>query len=126
MGASVTAFLLSLLLGPLVIRWLRSLSVINFAKREHAEKIHAFYAEKSNVPTMGGVLIVGSILIANLLWGNLNNRFLLISLAVVVWFGVIGFIDDFLKLKRKNSRGLSALVKLLGQLSLGIGLGVYL
>ena len=57
-GASVTAFLLAIFLGPLVIKWLSQLSVVNVTKREHAEKIHSFYADKGTVPTMGGVLIV--------------------------------------------------------------------
>lgn len=126
MGASVSAFLLSILLGPLVIKWLSRLSVVNVTKREHADKIHAFYADKATVPTMGGLLIAGSILISNLVWGNLENRFLLLSLLVVVWFGMIGFLDDYLKLKRKNTRGLSALVKLVGQLILGLAIGIYL
>ncbi|MBI4372741.1 MAG: phospho-N-acetylmuramoyl-pentapeptide-transferase [Candidatus Omnitrophica bacterium] len=125
-GASVTAFLIAIVLGPAVIQWLSHLSVINTTKREHAEKIHSFYAQKGAVPTMGGILIVGSLLIANLLWGNLENRFLLVSLLVVIWFGLIGFVDDWLKLKQKNARGLSGLVKLSGQLVLGIAIGIYL
>ena len=125
-GASVTAFFLSVFLGPFVIQWLTKLSVVNAAKREYAEKIHSFYAAKGTVPTMGGALIVGSLVLANLLWGNLENRFLLLSLLVIVWFGLIGFLDDFIKLKNKNTRGLSSLVKLVGQLILGIGIGTYL
>ena len=125
-GASVTAFLLSIILGPFVIKWLSRLSVVNSVTRKHTEKIHPLFATKSAVPTMGGVLIVGSILVANVLWGNLENLFLLIALLVVVWFGVIGFIDDWLKLKRKNSEGLSSLVKFLGQLILGLVIGIFL
>ena len=125
-GASVTAFLLSVLLGPLVIKWLTKLSVVNATQREYAEKIHSFYAAKGTVPTMGGILIAGSLVLADLLWGNLENRFLLLSLLVVIWFGAIGFIDDLLKLKNKNTRGLSSLVKLIGQLILGIAIGSYL
>ena len=125
-GASVTAFLLSIFLGPLVIQWLSKLSVVNANKREHADKIHQFYASKGSVPTMGGVLIVGAILISNLLWGNLGNKFLLLALSVILWFGAIGFIDDLLKLKRKNSRGLSSLIKLIGQLILGMAIGTFL
>ncbi|OGW87091.1 MAG: phospho-N-acetylmuramoyl-pentapeptide-transferase [Omnitrophica bacterium RIFCSPHIGHO2_02_FULL_46_11] len=125
-GASVTAFLLSIILGPPVIKWLSNLSVVNSIARPHAEKIHSFYAAKGTVPTMGGVLIVGSILIANLAWGNLGNLYLLLALLVVVWFGTIGFIDDLLKLKRKNSNGLSSFVKFFGQLTLGLGIGIFL
>ena len=123
-GASVTAFLLAIFFGPIVIKWLSRLSIVNATKREHAEKIHSFYAEKGTVPTMGGVLIVGSLLVANLLWGNLENRFLLISLLVVIWFGSIGFIDDWLKLKRKSTRGLLALLNWLASSSLELQLEV--
>lgn len=125
-GASVTAFLLMILLGPLVIRWLIKLSAVNDTEREHAEKIHHLYAAKKTVPTMGGILIVGSVVLSNLLWGDLTNSFLLISLAVAVWFGMVGFADDFLKLKMKNSRGLPGRLKLGGQLVLGLGIGFLL
>src|SRR3989338_5788105 len=110
----------------MIIQWLKRLSVINATERESAEKIHSFYANKKSVPTMGGVLIVMGILISNLLWGDLTNRFLLILLVVVLWFGGVGFLDDYLKLKTASSKGLSGKVKLLGQLIAGIVLGLYL
>jgi len=125
-GASVTAFLLCIVLGPFVIEGLRRLSVVNLTRREHAEKIHHLYAAKDKVPTMGGVLIVAGILVANLLWGDLTNRFLLISLAVVLWFGFVGFVDDTLKLRASNSKGLPGRVKLFGQLALGFVIGIFL
>ncbi len=125
-AASVTAFLISIILGPLVIKWLSQANITNLVKREHAEKIHSFYAGKVAVPTMGGVLIVGSIFISNLIWGNLQNHFMLLALVVLIWFGFIGFVDDWLKLKMKNTRGLPSRVKLLGQLLLGIGIGFVL
>jgi len=125
-GASVTAFLVCVLVGPFVIRWLKRLSVMNSPEREHAEKIHHLFAEKSTVPTMGGVLIVVSLLVTNLLWGDLTNRYLILSLVVIMWFAVVGFLDDFLKLKTSSSNGLSAKVKLLGQLVLGSAVGILL
>ncbi len=127
-GASVTAFLLCVVLGPWIIRWLMKLSAVNETEREHAQKIHHLYAAKKTVPTMGGILIVASIVCSNLLWGDLTNSFLLIALGVTVWFGCVGFADDFLKLKMKNSRGLPGRLKLAGQVALGlaIGVGLYL
>lgn len=125
-GASVTAFLFSILLGPMVIDWLIKQDIVNLVKREHAEKIHSFYAGKVKVPTMGGILIVGSILLSNFIWGNLTNHFMVISLTVVLWFGIIGFIDDWIKLKQKNTKGLSGRVKLAGQLVLGLIIGIFL
>ncbi len=125
-SASVTAFLISVLLGPIVIKWLTQANITNLIKREHAEKIHSFYAGKVAVPTMGGVLIVGSVFISNLIWGNLQNYFMLLALVVLVWFGSIGFLDDWLKLKMKNTRGLPSRIKLLGQLTLGMVVGLIL
>ena len=125
-GASVTSFLACLILGPVVIKWLERFSATNDTKREHAEQIHHLFAGKAAVPTMGGVLIVLAITAANLLWADLDNRFLLISLAVVLWFGFVGFVDDALKLKMRNSRGLPGRIKLSGQLLLGLGIGVFL
>lgn len=125
-GASVTAFLLSLLLFPILISKLRQLSVMNSATREHAEKIHSFYADKKTTPTMGGVLVLGSVLLANLLWGNLQNHYLLLALLVVTWYGAVGFADDLIKLRSKSSKGISGRVKLAGQLVLGLAIGIYL
>lgn len=125
-GASVTAFLLCLWLGPSIIRWLRAVNVVAHQKREFAESIHAFYAHKERVPTMGGVLIVVSVVLAIALWGNLTNRFTWILLITVFWFGAIGFLDDWLKLKSKSSKGISSATKLIGQLLIGLGIGTYL
>jgi phospho-N-acetylmuramoyl-pentapeptide-transferase len=125
-GASVTSFMVCLLLGPLSIKWLRSASIVTDVKREHADKIHSLYEGKISVPTMGGILLVLSLLISNLLWGNFSNHFFWLSLGIVCGFGAIGFIDDLLKVKSGSSRGLSSTVKLIGQISLGVGLGLYL
>lgn len=124
-GASITAFFICVFFFPVVTRWLASLKVVNDTKREFAEKIHSLYSHKKDVPTMGGVLVVISILVSNLLWGDLTDLSLLISLLVVVWFGLVGFFDDWLKLKSKSSRGLPGRVKLVGQLVLGTALGIY-
>lgn len=125
-AASVTAFLICTVLFPVAIQWLKRFSITNATEREHAEKIHTFYAAKKQVPTMGGILIVTGILVSNLLWGDLTNRFLLIALAVAVWFGAVGFLDDYLKLKSASTKGLSGCVKLAGQLIAGLILGAYL
>ncbi len=125
-GASVTAFLFCIFMAPAVIDWLSRLCVVNSTKREHAQSIHKFYEHKGKVPTMGGVLIVGSILLSCLLWGNFGNAFFNLSLIVLILFAAVGFLDDYIKLKSKSSRGLSARVKLAGQLGAGLLLAVYL
>lgn len=125
-GASVTAFLLCLILGPPLIRFLKGMQALAHTKREHAQSIHAFYEHKKEVPTMGGVLIVASLVVSMLLWGNGSVPYVWICMIVLVTFGAVGFLDDWLKLRSKSSRGLSSLTKLGGQLTVGIGLGLYL
>lgn len=95
-------------------------------KREHAAAIHGFFAHKEKVPTMGGVLIVASVLISALLWGNLTNTYVWVLILVTFWFALVGFTDDWLKLRTQTSRGLSSRLKFLGQLVMGILIGSYL
>ncbi len=125
-GASITAFLLCLWLGPSVIEWLKGMKATANQKRDHAPSIHGFFAHKASVPTMGGILVVASVTISMLLWGNLTNRFVWLLLGIILWFGMVGFLDDWIKLKSKSSRGLSSFTKLLGQLVAGLALGLFL
>jgi len=125
-GASVTAFLVCLLLGPRVIHWLKQMQALAHTEREHAPSIHAFYAHKKEVPTMGGLLIVASLVSSIFLWGNWSVASVWILMIVVLWFGLVGFLDDGIKLKSKSSRGLSSFTKFSGQLVAGIALGLWL
>ena len=125
-GASVTAFLVCLVLGPRVIRWLKQMSALAHTEREHAPSIHAFFAHKKNVPTMGGILIVASLVLSMLLWGNWSVASIWILVGVVLWFGTVGFLDDWNKLRHKSSKGISSFMKLSGQLVAGIALGLWL
>ena len=125
-GASVTAFLICILLGPCVIRFLKKMSALAHTEREYAESIHAFYAHKKNTPTMGGVLIIASLVLSTLLWANWRIPSIWILLFIVIWFGSVGFFDDWNKLRHKNSKGISSFMKLSGQLVAGIALGLWL
>lgn len=125
-AASITAFMICLIYGPVIIKWLKSLNVTQNQKREHAEKIHSLYAHKEKVPTMGGVMIVASVVLSILLWGNLTNRFVWILLFAVLGFGAVGFIDDWMKLRSKSSRGLTSFMKMFGQLLMSVCIGLYL
>ncbi len=125
-AASITAFMLCIWLGPLIIRWLKSFNVTQNQKREYAESIHKHFAHKEKVPTMGGILIVGSLVISSLLWGNLTNRFVWVLILTTLWFGGVGFLDDWIKLRTKSSRGLSSFMKMTGQVMMGLALGLYL
>ena len=125
-GASVTAFLICIVLGPPVIRWLATLSIHNDTKRSHAEQIHQFFKHKDKVPTMGGILIVMSVLISCFLWGNFSNSFFVLALVSLICYCVVGFLDDYIKLVSKSSKGLSARTKLFGQLIIGLSIGFIL
>jgi phospho-N-acetylmuramoyl-pentapeptide-transferase len=101
--ASLTALLLSLLLGPWVIDRLRDLQVKQYI-REEGPKGHQ---KKAGTPTMGGVLIVASMLIPTLLWADLRNAYVLLAMGSTLAFGAIGFVDDYNKVVRKRNLGLT-------------------
>lgn len=125
-GASITAFLFCLWAGPAIIAWLKGLKVTAHNKREHAEKIHHLYKHKGDVPTMGGVMILGGVLLATLLWTNLATLSVWLLMAITVWFGFLGFIDDRQKLLSRSSRGLSSRAKFMGQVLAAALLGIVL
>jgi len=105
--ASISALLLSLLMGPWVIERLRSLQVKQYI-REEGPTAHQ---KKAGTPTMGGVLIVASIVIPTLLWADLRNAYVLLAIGATVAFGTIGFVDDYNKVVRKRNMGLTPRAK---------------
>ncbi len=125
-GASITAFLISLALGPLVIRLLARFKIGETIRREHVEGIYSLHKQKAGTPTMGGIFILASIIVSCLLWADLTNRYILLALLSITWLGLVGFIDDYIKLVNKNKRGLSAATKFAGQILLGILVGIIL
>jgi len=124
--ASITAFLLSVLVGPLVIKMLSRFKIGELPRREHTEDLYDLHKHKKGTPTMGGIIIIFSVVLSTLLWGRLDNRFIILCLISVLWLGIVGFVDDYLKLIKVRPLGLSATAKFAGQLALGIGLAVYL
>src|SRR5436190_22160041 len=102
--ASITALLISLFLGPWLITRLRNFQ-IGQQIREEGPKSHQ---KKAGTPTMGGLLIVVSIVIPTLLWTNLRNRFVWLLLLSTIAYGGIGFADDYIKIVKKRSLGLTA------------------
>jgi UDP-N-acetylmuramyl pentapeptide phosphotransferase/UDP-N-acetylglucosamine-1-phosphate transferase len=124
-GALVTGFLFCLVVGPKLIELLRTLKVGQHIKEEHVKDLHALHKSKAGTPTMGGLLIVVSTLLSLLIWSTLTNRLLLAAVAVMCLMAAVGFLDDYIKLKRKHNDGLSAKAKLLGQLLAGGLLGLY-
>ena len=117
--AVVTAVLLSLLLGPGFIRLLRRWSVGQSIRDVGPER----HQVKAGTPTMGGVLILFSVLLPTLLWANLTNPFVWLAIGVTLAFGVIGLMDDLLKLRFRRNLGLSAKVKFLLQITVGLVAG---
>ena len=120
--ASLTALLISLLLGPWVIDRLRELQVKQFI-REEGPKGHQ---KKAGTPTMGGVLIVAAIVIPTLLWADLRNLYVLLAVGATVAFGTIGFIDDYNKVVRRRNLGLRPSVKFLYQVLTCVAVGAVL
>jgi phospho-N-acetylmuramoyl-pentapeptide-transferase len=121
-AATVTAILVAFLVGPGIISRLR-LKKIGQVIRVEGPPTHQ---GKRGTPTMGGVIILLSTVVATLLWAPLNNRFVLFALLAMLWMGGIGFIDDYLKIVEGKSRGLVAKWKLAGQVSFGVLLGILL
>ena len=109
--AAVTSLLIVFLLGPRIIGVLRRLKA-GQEVRSDGPKTHLV---KSGTPTMGGVMIIMAIVVSVLLWQDIRNMYTWIMLFATLGFGAVGFIDDGLKIFRKNSRGLSVRVKLMGQ-----------
>ncbi|MGD9564028.1 MAG: phospho-N-acetylmuramoyl-pentapeptide-transferase [Pyrinomonadaceae bacterium] len=110
--ATVTALLISLLFGGKVIRKIRSLNV----GQEIREELSAEHQAKKGTPTMGGILILGSVFISTVFWARLDSIFLWLALGATTMFGVIGFADDYIKIVKKRSLGLTGKQKLAGQL----------
>ncbi len=105
--ASLTALLITLVLGPWVIQNLRQLQIGQFI-REEGPKSHQ---AKAGTPTMGGVLIVGSTVIPTLLWGDLQNSYVWLAIFTMIVFGTIGFVDDYNKVVKKRNLGLTGMLK---------------
>lgn len=124
-GALVTGFLFCLMVGPRLIEVLRTLKVGQHIKEEHVKDLHALHKSKAGTPTMGGLLIVVSTLLSLLIWSTVTNRLLLAAVGVMCLMAAVGFLDDYIKLRRKHNDGLSAKAKLLGQLLAGGLLGLY-
>jgi len=118
-AATLTALFLSFVLGPPLIRKLSSLRV-----GQPIREIGPDHADKAGTPTMGGLLILLSLLVSVLLWSNLDTRFVWIVLAVTVGYGVLGFIDDYQKVTQGHSGGISARAKLFWQTLIGLAVAV--
>ena len=121
-GAMVTALLTSFLVGPPVIRWLKTRGWGQVVRLDGPSS----HFQKAGTPTMGGIIILAAVLLSILLWARLDNPYVLIATAATVWMGAIGFMDDYLKVVQGRTAGLVARYKMLGQWTFGLGLGLFL
>ena len=112
--AGITAMVLVLFLGPAFIRGLRRFQVGQFVRSDGP----ASHLSKQGTPTMGGLLIITATIVPVLLWGNMANTYVLLTMGTMIAFGGIGFLDDYMKVRKKQSRGLFARSKLLFQILL--------
>jgi phospho-N-acetylmuramoyl-pentapeptide-transferase len=118
----LTALLLCLIIGPKVIRTMRAFE-IGEKIREDGPKSHH---KKSGTPTMGGLLILGSLLISILMWSDLSNQYILMVLFVTITFGAIGFADDYMKIKKIRKKGMSPLEKFSLQVFFATAVALYI
>ena len=109
-GATITALILSLMFGPMIIRWLKTNQGEGQPIRDDGPESHLI--TKVGTPTMGGLLILGAFAMSTILWMPLSNPYLWPVLAIALSFGVIGSVDDWMKLRRRSHNGMSARMKL--------------
>ena len=121
-GAMGTALLIAFLAGRPILNWLTGRRIRQVVRLEGP---HA-HLEKAGTPTMGGLIILTAALAPTLLWARLDNPYVIIAVAVTALMGVLGFLDDYLKIVQRESRGLVARYKLTGQLVIGLVLGAVL
>ncbi len=120
--AVITSAAITILLAPAVVKRLKGFSFTQQIK-EVGPKNHNI---KAGTPTMGGILIIPSIVVTTLLWGNLANRYIWIMILSTLLYGAIGFLDDYLKIIRRNSEGLRARYKFGMQIAVAIAIGIFL
>ena len=124
---SLLALILSLIIsawfGEYFIKWMKRRNISETARDP---SIDPFGEKKKGVPTMGGIIIIVSILVPVLLLGRMRNIYLLIMIVTTVWLGFLGFMDDYIKIFKKNKEGLKGIYKIIGQVSIGFIVGLTL
>lgn len=125
MLAAITSLLLSIFLGPAFIRFLCRLKIGQSIRKEEAPLLGELHAKKENTPTMGGLLILFSMVVSMILWNDFKHIFTLILLLTTVVLGAVGGYDDYLKLRYRNPKGLAGRKKLLIQSSLSLLIAAY-
>ena len=123
--ALILSLVISAWFGEHFITWMKRRKLF---ETERDPSIDPFGVEKKGVPTMGGIIIIVSLLVPVLLLGRMRNVYLILMVITTVWLGFLGFMDDYIKIFRKNKEGLKGKYKIIGQVSIGfiVGLTLYL
>lgn len=125
MLAALTSLLLCIFLGPRFIKMLYEMKIGQSIRKEECPLLGELHSKKENTPTMGGVLILFSILVSMILWMDLTSSFTLLLFFVTSSLGIVGGVDDWLKIKKKNTKGLTARKKLLFQVAIAGAVALY-
>jgi phospho-N-acetylmuramoyl-pentapeptide-transferase len=123
-GAMMTALIVSFICGPVIINWLKLHQKTGQPIREDGPEGHLI--TKVGTPTMGGFMILLALVVSTLLWADLRNGYIWAALGVTVGYGMIGFIDDYIKVTRQNSSGLPGKLKLLLQVFIAVAATLYI
>ncbi|WP_347719710.1 phospho-N-acetylmuramoyl-pentapeptide-transferase [uncultured Alloprevotella sp.] len=121
--ALMLALVISAWFGEYFIRWMKR---HNISETQRDASIDPFGVQKLNVPSMGGIIIIVATLVPALLLGRLRNIYMIMMLVSLVWFGLLGFLDDYIKIFKKNKEGLSGRYKIVGQVLIGLAIGLTL
>jgi len=119
--AAITALIIAFVLGPIIIKKLKEKQIGEQSKIELTNVGN--HSSKAGTPTMGGLIVLASILIPTLLWGDILNTYVLLIFITTAWLGFVGFIDDYLKVVKKYPKGLIGKYKIIGQVIIGLVLG---
>ena len=119
----ILSLIISAWFGEFFIKWMKRRKIF---ETERDPSIDPFGVEKKGVPTMGGIIIIVSILVPVLLFGRLRNTYLILMIITTVWLGFLGFLDDYIKIFKRNKDGLKGKWKIVGQVSIGFIVGLVL
>lgn len=120
--ATLTSLLMAIVIGPKMIKWLQQLQ-IGQTVRDDGPQTHL---QKMGTPTMGGVLILAAIITSVILWADLSNKYVWVTLTILIGYGVVGFVDDYRKVVRKDSKGLIARWKYFWQTVIALAVAIFL
>lgn len=119
----ILSLLISAWFGEIFIKWMKRKKIF---ETERDPSIDPFGVQKKGVPTMGGIIIIVSILVPVLLFGRIRNIYLILMIITTLWLGFLGFLDDYIKIFKRNKDGLKGKYKIIGQVSIGFIVGIVL